>query len=154
MGVLPALAADANLGWLPALPSSHLSKSDAVSDASARSGQALAARGLPGAWGAPGSLFGVPDTDRCDTGAWELVCEAASAGQAFWAWRRPLRAGLYLYRTHAVIEGATAAQLRRFRHDDAARCAAPRAGPGGLQEGHLGIPSIALHLMSKELQHC
>ena len=85
--------------------------------------QALAARGLPGGWGAPGSLFGVPDTDRCDVGAWELVCEAASAGQALWAWRRPLRAGLYLYRTHAVIEGATAAQLRRFQHDDAARCA-------------------------------
>ncbi|KAK9820651.1 hypothetical protein WJX81_006833 [Elliptochloris bilobata] len=85
------------------------------------SAQALAARGLPGAWGAPGSLYGVPDTDRCDAGGWELICEAASEEQTYWAWRRPLRAGLYLYRTHAVVEGATAAQLRRFQHDDAAR---------------------------------
>lgn len=96
----------------------------------------------------------MPDTDCCDAGAWELVCEAASAGQAFWAWRRPLRAGLFLYRTHAIIEGATAAQLRRFRHDDAARCAAPCTRPGQLAGIISAFPVLAPLLMSSELQHC
>lgn len=88
--------------------------------------QAMAARGLPGAWGEPGSAFGTPDTDRCDLLGWEPICEESSADVTYWAWRRPLRQGLYLYRTHAVIENASAAQLRRFQHDDVARCASPR----------------------------
>ena len=88
--------------------------------------QAMAARGLPGAWGEPGSAFGTPDTDRCDLLGWEPICEESSADMTYWAWRRPLRQGLYLYRTHAVVENASAAQLRRFQHDDAARCTSPR----------------------------
>ena len=54
---------------------------------------------------------------------------------------------------HAVIEGATAAQLRRFRHDDAARCAAHCMRHGSLH-GTWAHRALVLHLLISELQQC
>jgi hypothetical protein len=76
---------------------------------------------LPGPWGTTGSVFGVPDTDRCELAGWELIIEEKSESLSYWAWRRPLRAGLYMYRTHTVVEGISAAEVRTFQLDNRAR---------------------------------
>lgn len=87
-------------------------------------GQALKERGLPGPWGSRDSVFGVPSDDRCELSGWELIIEEKSETLSYWAWRRPLRAGLYMYRTHSVLEDMSAADLRVFQLDDRARSVA------------------------------
>jgi len=84
---------------------------------------ALRARGAPRAWGGPAALLGAPDTDACDLAGWELIVQEAcpALGLSYWAWRRPLRAGLFLYRTHAVFDGADAPSLRSFQGNDRTR---------------------------------
>ncbi|KAK9805498.1 hypothetical protein WJX72_001542 [[Myrmecia] bisecta] len=82
---------------------------------------ALVRRALPGAWGQPGSVFGMPDNGHDPDQAWEHILEESTSTLAYWAWRKPHRAGLYAYRTHVVMEGITAPQLRDFNLNDAAR---------------------------------
>ena len=42
-------------------------------------------------------------------------------GLSYWAWRAPMRNGLYMYACRAVYEDADPAALRAFALDDAAR---------------------------------
>ena len=84
---------------------------------------ALAAReGCGGPVGHPGSLYGSPDTDAFSHG-WEPVVAEAAPRLLYWAWRRPLRRGLYAYMTRTVFYGATPAEARAFMLDDSARAA-------------------------------
>ncbi|KIZ06867.1 hypothetical protein MNEG_1078 [Monoraphidium neglectum] len=90
---------------------------------------ALASAGLPGPVGpSAGALFGAADT-AAFFGPWEpLIHERAPGGGVlYWAWRRPLRRGLYLYLSRSVFPGVTPAQLRAFAHDDAWRVRWDRA---------------------------
>ena len=84
---------------------------------------ALTASGGPPPCGAPGSLLGEPDTSGWASTGWEPIIQETSPalGLAYWAWRRPLRRGLYVYRTHAVLDGASPAALRAFQGDDRSR---------------------------------
>ena len=42
-------------------------------------------------------------------------------GLTYWAWRAPLRNGLFMYTARAVYEGADAGAMRAFALDDQAR---------------------------------
>ena len=72
------------------------------------------------AWGASGSVFGMPDTPAA--APWELIVQERSPRLFYRAWRRPLRSGLFLYRTRAVFEGVGPAAVRAFHMGDLARC--------------------------------
>jgi hypothetical protein len=77
-----------------------------------------------GAWGAPDSVFGELDSSAAASAApWELIVQERSADLTYWAWRRPMRGGLYLYMTQALLEGASPAAVRAFHMHDAARSA-------------------------------
>jgi hypothetical protein len=80
--------------------------------------QALRERGLPGAWGSARSCFGNPAAEHRGQFPWELICNEGLGDLTYQAWRRPLRGGFFLYRTRAVIEGATPAEVRTFHMDD------------------------------------
>ncbi|KAF6258595.1 hypothetical protein COO60DRAFT_1101716 [Scenedesmus sp. NREL 46B-D3] len=89
-----------------------------LGEASSRA--ALLAREAGGPVGHPGSFYGSADTDAF-LEPWELlVCESSSS-VLYWAWRRPLRKGLYMYMTRSVFLGASPAELRAFMNDDAYR---------------------------------
>lgn len=77
--------------------------------------------GAAGAWGSPDSLYGVPDTEACQAGGWERVVSEARPGLRYEAYRLPLRAGLYMYRSRAVLDGVSPRDVRPFHLDDAAR---------------------------------
>ena len=77
---------------------------------------------VAGAWGEQESLFGVPDSHSVDA-PWELIVQECSADLSCRAWRKPLRGGLYLYKTHAAVERADPADVRVFHMDDVARWA-------------------------------
>ncbi|KAJ9508728.1 hypothetical protein QJQ45_028023 [Haematococcus lacustris] len=81
---------------------------------------ALSQSGMSGAVGhSQDSLLGSTD----DVAGWEKGWEAVAAeacprtGLHYWAWRRYLRKGLYVYRTRTVYEGCTPAQLVSFQLD-------------------------------------
>ncbi|KAK2077172.1 hypothetical protein QBZ16_004806 [Prototheca wickerhamii] len=79
---------------------------------------ALAAHGLPGPWAEAAALLGEGEDASA---SWEVVVREAKEGLRYTAEARPLRRGLCVYRTRAVVEGLTAAQVRAFHLDDAAR---------------------------------
>ncbi|KAL6778116.1 hypothetical protein ACKKBG_A16975 [Auxenochlorella protothecoides x Auxenochlorella symbiontica] len=81
---------------------------------------ALRALGAREAWGGGDALLGAADAGAA-TGDWERIVAERRDGIAYEAWRRPLRRGLYLYRTRAVLEGVRPADVRAFHLDDAAR---------------------------------
>lgn len=82
--------------------------------------EALRALGAREAWGGGDALLGAADAGAA-TGDWERIVAERRDGIAYEAWRRPLRRGLYLYRTRAVLEGVRPADVRAFHLDDAAR---------------------------------
>jgi hypothetical protein len=89
-----------------------------LGEASSRA--ALLAKEAGGPVGHPGSFYGSADSDAF-LEPWELlVCESSSS-VLYWAWRRPLRKGLYMYMTRSVFIGASPAELRAFMNDDAYR---------------------------------
>jgi hypothetical protein len=89
-----------------------------LGEASSRA--ALLAKEAGGPVGHPGSFYGSADSDAF-LEPWELlVCESSSS-VLYWAWRRPLRKGLYMYMTRSVFLGASPAELRAFMNDDAYR---------------------------------
>jgi hypothetical protein len=89
-----------------------------LGEASSRA--ALLAKEAGGPVGHPSSFYGSADSDAF-LEPWELlVCESSSS-VLYWAWRRPLRKGLYMYMTRSVFVGASPAELRAFMNDDAYR---------------------------------
>ena len=60
-------------------------------------------------------------TSKSGDAPWELIVQECSADLSYRAWRKPLRGGLYLYKTHAVVERAAPADVRAFHMDDLAR---------------------------------
>ncbi|WIA18959.1 hypothetical protein OEZ85_003628 [Tetradesmus obliquus] len=90
-----------------------------LGEASSRA--ALLAQEAGGPVGHPGSFYGSADSEGF-LEPWELlVCESSSSSVLYWAWRRPLRKGLYMYMTRSVFLGASPAELRAFMNDDAYR---------------------------------
>lgn len=67
------------------------------------------------------------------------IVEDCKPGLHYKAWRRPLRRGLYMYRSVAVISGVTPRQLRAFHLDDAIRYGAGRGWGGRGGEGQGGL---------------
>ncbi|GAB4816531.1 hypothetical protein N2152v2_003577 [Parachlorella kessleri] len=80
--------------------------------------------GLPAPWGQEPSLFG-SEEGAAGAGAageeWEQIVDRSQPGLRYSAWRRPLRRGLYVYRSSAVIEGVSPGELRAFHLDDVGR---------------------------------
>lgn len=81
---------------------------------------ALDARGAGAPLNGPGSLYGASDTPAC-AGPWEPIVAEAAPGVAYWAWRRPVRRGLYMYMTRTLFGGASPAVVRSFMMDDGYR---------------------------------
>ena len=67
--------------------------------------------------GAVESLLGRPDGGGAPED-WELIVDEANDKIDYTAWRKPWRRGLYLYRTMAVISGASAEMYRSFCLND------------------------------------
>ncbi|GFR40739.1 hypothetical protein Agub_g1349 [Astrephomene gubernaculifera] len=65
----------------------------------------------------PGSLLGPYDRRDLYRQGWELVLEEHKPGLHYWSWRRPLRKGLYMYKSKTVYEAATTAQYIDFTYD-------------------------------------
>jgi hypothetical protein len=83
-----------------------------------------------GPMGHPSSFYGSPDTDAFQ-GPWELVVQEQQPGSVrYWAWRRPLRKGLFMYMTRTVFLSASPAEVRHFMLDDAYR----KQWDGSMQE--------------------
>ncbi|PNH04299.1 hypothetical protein TSOC_009556, partial [Tetrabaena socialis] len=79
---------------------------------------ALSQAGSPGAVGPePDSLFGTFDRRDAYRQGWELVVEEHQPGLHYWAWRRHLRKGLFMYKSKTVYERATTAQITGFTYD-------------------------------------
>ncbi|EFJ48648.1 hypothetical protein VOLCADRAFT_120876 [Volvox carteri f. nagariensis] len=79
---------------------------------------ALSQAGSPSAVGsAPASLFGPYDRPETYRLGWELVVEEHKPGLHYWAWRRHLRKGLFMYKSKTVYETATTAQITDFTYD-------------------------------------
>jgi hypothetical protein len=89
-----------------------------LGEASSRA--ALLAKEAGGPVGHPGSFYGSADSDAF-LEPWELLLCESSSSVLYWAWRRPLRKGLYMYMTRSVFLGASPAELRAFMNDDAYR---------------------------------
>lgn len=53
----------------------------------------------------------------CAWQGWELVVEEHKPGLHYWAWRRPLRRGLYMVKSKTLYEGASPQQLLPFTFD-------------------------------------
>jgi hypothetical protein len=95
--------------------------------------RALRDLGAPPAWDAPGSLYGARDAaaaaeaEAAAAGAaagddgWEPLLEESRPGLTVRAWRRPLRQGLYMYKTSATLAGVAPRDVRPFHLDDQAR---------------------------------
>lgn len=81
---------------------------------------ALVAQEAGGPVNHPSSFYGSADTDEF-LKSWDLLVTEATPGVLYWAWRRPLRKGLYMYMTRSVFLKATPAELRAFMNDDAYR---------------------------------
>lgn len=77
--------------------------------------EASARLGVPGAWAAADALLGLPDTPRCHAGGWERCASGAHEGLTYEAERLPLRGGLYIYRSRAVVEGVEPRDVRPFQ---------------------------------------
>ena len=74
-----------------------------------------------GPMGHPSSFYGSPDTDAFQ-GPWEAVIEEQQPGSLrYWAWRRPLRKGLFMFMTRTVFLSASPSELRHFMLDDVNR---------------------------------
>lgn len=65
----------------------------------------------------PGSLFGPFDRSEIYRQGWEPVIEEHKPGLHYWTWRRPLRKGLFMYKSKTVYENATTAQIMDFTYD-------------------------------------
>lgn len=89
-----------------------------LGEASSRS--ALAAEEAGGPVNHPSSFYGSADTDEFQQ-PWHLIVSESSANVLYWAWRRPLRKGLYMYMSRTVFLQASPAELRAFMNDDAYR---------------------------------
>lgn len=89
-----------------------------LGEASSRA--ALVAREAGGPVGHPTSFYGSADTDDF-LEPWDLLVSESNPNVLYWAWRRPLRKGLYMYMTRSVFLGASPAELRAFMNDDAYR---------------------------------
>eukprot|EP00775_Hariotina_reticulata_P006722 gene6722-6941_t len=68
----------------------------------------------------PTSFYGSADTDAF-LSPWEPLITEGSSSVLYWAWRRPLRKGLFMYMTRSVFLEASPAELRAFMNDDAYR---------------------------------
>lgn len=88
------------------------------------SGGALDALGIPTACGGPSTLYGLPD-DPVGSNAWEplnnIDAKLLPRGLELRGYRLPLRGGIYMYRSHVVIEGVAPHEVRPFHLDDQAR---------------------------------
>lgn len=83
--------------------------------------KASADLGVTAPWGAEESLYGsVEGSDRAPA-EWEQIVDASRSGLHYRAWRKPLRGGLYMYRSSALIEGVSPQQVRAFHLDDDVR---------------------------------
>jgi len=60
--------------------------------------------GAPPVGPQPSCLFGVTDCPERWAAGWERMVEEHLPGLHYWAYRRQLRNGLYLYKSHAVYE--------------------------------------------------
>jgi hypothetical protein len=144
---------------LQTIPEAHLLQFGAMlGESSSRA--ALQQQEGAGPVGHPSSLYGSCDTDGF-YGPWEPVLQEVTPGAVqYWAWRRPLRKGLYMYMTRTVFLHAAPAEVRRFMLDDAYRVswdnsmlrmqhvapceaamasAAPAAGAAGVSAGDSGV---------------
>jgi hypothetical protein len=144
---------------MQAIPEAHLLQFGAMlGEGSSRA--ALQQSEGAGPVGHPSSLYGSCDTDGF-YGPWEPVLQEVTPGAVqYWAWRRPLRKGLYMYMTRTVFLHAAPAEVRRFMLDDAYRvswdnsmlrlqhvapseaamaAAAPAAGAAGVSAGDSGV---------------
>ncbi|KXZ57015.1 hypothetical protein GPECTOR_1g917 [Gonium pectorale] len=63
------------------------------------------------------SLFGLYDRKDLYARGWELIVEEHKPGLHYWNWRRPLRKGLFMYKSKTVYETATTAQIVGFTYD-------------------------------------
>lgn len=91
--------------------------------------EALNRCGLAGPWSEDEALLGLGEersTASTNDGAmdfntWQPLVVESKAGLAYTAHSHHLRRGLHIYRTRAVLEGLTPAEVRAFHLDDAAR---------------------------------
>eukprot|EP00878_Enallax_costatus_P021596 GHUV01022880.1.p1 GENE.GHUV01022880.1~~GHUV01022880.1.p1 ORF type:complete len:550 (+),score=197.63 GHUV01022880.1:1412-3061(+) len=81
---------------------------------------ALVAQEAGGPVNHPDSFYGSADTNEF-LQSWELLVSESNSSVLYWAWRRPLRKGLYMYMTRSVFLDATPAELRAFMNDDVYR---------------------------------
>lgn len=81
---------------------------------------ALVAQEAGGPVNHPTSFYGSADTDEF-LQPWDLLVSESNSNVLYWAWRRPLRKGLYMYMTRSVFMDASPAELRAFMNDDAYR---------------------------------
>lgn len=115
--------------------------------------------GVPGPWSAEaGALYGAPDARALaapstsaaagaaagvEQGGWEEIVQESRPGLTYRAWRKPLRGGLYLYRSSTVMADVTPSQMRAFHLDDDLRCVSMWwvLGVGQSQTGRGGLES-------------
>ena len=85
---------------------------DTISDATLRQ------LNLPSACSVRGALCGAADLPNA---AWEALLSENRPGLNVRAWRRPLRKGIFVYRSLVEIEGIEPSDVRPFHLDDQAR---------------------------------
>jgi hypothetical protein len=76
---------------------------------------------LPGAVESSEALLGAQDIAHATTSEWEMVVAEEASGLRVKSWRLPLKRGLYVYLTRAVLEGVAPRDVRAFYLDDEAR---------------------------------
>lgn len=98
---------------------------------------ALQSGGLPEGCAGPAELFGAESPD-CVGKLWErLVQESCPGVLTYTAERRPLRRGIFMYRTVTVYEDACPREVRRFTLDDNSRA---RWDDNAIEHGQLPAP--------------
>jgi hypothetical protein len=102
---------------------------------------ALRSRGMPPAVGSAAALYGTWDTQGFHQG-WEAVVHEGAEGLRYWAWRRPLRKGLYMYMTKAGGSRACRPPCHRWRWRcrGAAAAGRPAAAAAGAARSSLHPP--------------
>jgi len=81
----------------------------------------LQSKGLPEAGRHPDALFGLEDAEYVGR-LWEAIVRESRPGSVeYRAERRPLRRGIFMYRTVTTYEDASPREVRRFSTDDISR---------------------------------
>jgi hypothetical protein len=81
----------------------------------------LQSKGLPEAGRDPDALFGLEDAEYVGR-LWEAIVRESRPGSVeYRAERRPLRRGIFMYRTVTTYEDASPREVRRFSTDDISR---------------------------------